>query len=119
MTHFGRIAALAVLLAPLAGVHASDAAASPRCEVWQREISFARSVADHDAVAFAGHLHPHVSLGGRGRQHVRLPAFVFGPRVGVLPAFSSFTGSGMYERCDADTTFVVAGDDVLPAPHRR
>ena len=63
MTHFGRIAALAVLLALGAGVHASDAAASPRCEVWQREISFARSVADHDAVAFAGHLHPQAAFG--------------------------------------------------------
>lgn len=72
-----------------------------------------------DGYVIAGHLHPHVSLGGRGRQHVRLPAFVFGPRRAVLPAFSSFTGTGMYERSDTDTTFVIAGDDVLPVPHRR
>jgi len=26
------------------------------CEVWARELSFAQSVADHDAAAFAGHL---------------------------------------------------------------
>jgi len=49
---------------------------------------------------------------------VRLPAFVFGPRVGVLPAFSSFTGSGMHERSDTDTTFVIAGDEVLPVRTR-
>jgi ketosteroid isomerase-like protein len=30
---------------------------SPRCEVWQRELSFARSVAAHDAAAFREHLH--------------------------------------------------------------
>lgn len=28
------------------------------CEVWDREMSFARSVAEHDAVAFAAHLAP-------------------------------------------------------------
>jgi ketosteroid isomerase-like protein len=28
------------------------------CAVWQRELSFARSVERHDAVAFAGHVHP-------------------------------------------------------------
>ena len=71
-----------------------------------------------DGYVIAGHLHPHVSLGGRGRQHVRLPACVFGPRVGVLPAFSSFTGSGMHERSDTDTTFVIAGDEVLPVRTR-
>ena len=53
-----------------------------------------------------------------GIDDVRLPAFVFGPRVGVLPAFSSFTGSGMHERSDTDTTFVIAGDEVLPVRTR-
>ena len=33
------------------------------CQVWQREFSFARSVADHDAVAFAQHLHPEAAFG--------------------------------------------------------
>ncbi len=61
----------------------------------------------------AGHLHPCVSVYGRGRQHIRLAAFVFGPRVGVLPAFSSFTGTGMYERSDQDTLFVIADRDVI------
>ncbi|WP_309671119.1 ligase-associated DNA damage response endonuclease PdeM [Gemmatimonas sp.] len=61
----------------------------------------------------AGHLHPCVSVFGRGRQHARLATFVFGPRVGVLPAFSSFTGSGMYERSEQDTLFVIAERDVI------
>jgi ketosteroid isomerase-like protein len=30
-----------------------------RCTVWDRENSFARSVAEHDARAFAEHVHPH------------------------------------------------------------
>lgn len=61
----------------------------------------------------AGHLHPCVSVFGRGRQHARLAAFVFGPRVAVLPAFSSFTGTGMYERSEQDSLFVIADRDVI------
>ncbi len=33
------------------------------CEVWARELSFARSVAEHDAAAFADHLHPGAAFG--------------------------------------------------------
>lgn len=69
MTHFRRIActaALAVCWSPdsAAGSPAATAAAdSARCQVWQRELSFANSVADHDAVAFAEHLHPQAAFG--------------------------------------------------------
>lgn len=61
----------------------------------------------------SGHLHPCVSVRGRGRQHAKLPAFVFGPRVGVLPAFSSFTGTGMYEPSEQDALFVIADREVI------
>jgi len=39
----------------------------------------------------AGHLHPGVTVRDGRRRH-RLPAFVFGPCVGLFPAFGSFTG---------------------------
>ena len=61
----------------------------------------------------AGHLHPSVSLKGRARERMRLCCFAFGPRVGVLPAFSSFTGGGMYQRSDDDRIFAIAEDDVV------
>jgi metallophosphoesterase superfamily enzyme len=54
-----------------------------------------------------------VTVRGRGRQTLRLPAFVFGPRRGVLPAFSSFTGGGMYERQTGDRLYAIAGDEVV------
>lgn len=66
-----------------------------------------------DGYVLAGHLHPNVTVRGRGRQALRLPAFVFGPSRGVLPAFSSFTGGGMYERDAADDLYVIAGDEVV------
>ena len=60
-----------------------------------------------------GHLHPHVTLRGRGRSSARLPAFVFGPTRAVLPAFSAFTGGGMYEPHTGDVVYPIAGDEVL------
>ncbi len=68
---------------------------------------------DPAGYVLSGHLHPCVSVRGRGRQHARLPAFVFGPNVGVLPAFSSFTGTGMYEPVPHDRLFVIADGEVI------
>lgn len=45
------IAVASLLLAPPA-----FAATTAECEVWNRELSFAKAVADHDAAAFAEHL---------------------------------------------------------------
>ncbi|GAB3513576.1 YybH family protein [Pseudoxanthomonas daejeonensis] len=58
-------AVLASLLAsPASHAFAPSAAAdAARCEVWDRELSFAQSVADHDTEAFASHLHPFAVFG--------------------------------------------------------
>ncbi|MGO1073157.1 YybH family protein [Lysobacter sp. CA199] len=46
------------------------------CAVWARELSFARSVAEHDTKAFASHLHAQAAFGAgrpqptRGRERV-------------------------------------------------
>ncbi len=60
----------------------------------------------------AGHVHPAAVLGGRARDHLRLPCFHFGPQVGVLPAFGDFTGMHVLPRGPADRVFVIAGDEV-------
>jgi uncharacterized protein len=65
----------------------------------------------------AGHLHPTVRLDS-GADRLRLPCFHLGAQVGVLPAFSAFTG-GLDMRARAgERICVVAGDEVveLPAP---
>ncbi len=41
---------------------------------------------------FCGHIHPGVTLVGKGRQSVTLPCFAFGERQAVLPSFGKFTG---------------------------
>ena len=66
-----------------------------------------------DAYVLAGHVHPAVRLGGPGGLRERLPAFVFGRRVGLLPAFGSFTGGGDVQPEPGDRVFVIADDEVL------
>ncbi len=62
----------------------------------------------------AGHLHPAVSLSGPGRQRERLPCFLFGERVGILPAFGDFTGGAAVRPRPGDRVFAVAEDEVVP-----
>lgn len=69
----------AFLLVPLlaAAPAAAPAPFSPdECAVFARELSFARSVADHDAAAFAGHIAPDAAFAAgsprpqRGREAI-------------------------------------------------
>ena len=57
------IAALALCSSTASGAEGASTPDSPRCQVWQRELGFARSVADHDPVAFAGFLAANAAFG--------------------------------------------------------
>lgn len=71
----------------------------------------------HDgAYVLAGHLHPGIVLGGRAHDHLRLPCFWFGDRVGVLPAFGAFTGLKTIRPAPGERVFAVAEQAVLPVP---
>jgi uncharacterized protein len=61
---------------------------------------------------WAGHLHPMVRLGG-GADRLRLPCFHLMPGVGVLPAFSAFTGGLDVRRRKSDRVFAVADRAVV------
>lgn len=63
----------------------------------------------------AGHVHPSVTLRGAGRQRQRLPCFLLGAEVGVLPAFGGFTGTADVAVAPGDRVFVVAGGEVVQA----
>ena len=60
-----------------------------------------------------GHVHPAVALTGAGRQRLRLPCFFLGERVGILPAFGGFTGTGVLRPTARDRVYVIADDEVL------
>jgi DNA ligase-associated metallophosphoesterase len=66
-----------------------------------------------DGYSLAGHVHPGITLVGRGLQRETLPCFVVGKSAALIPAFGSFTSLGSVEPKPGDRVFVVAGDDVL------
>jgi ketosteroid isomerase-like protein len=61
---------------PVAPARPAPSPHDAMCAVWDREVSFAKSVQDHDAAAFAEHVHPNaVFVGGddkllRGRDAI-------------------------------------------------
>ena len=69
-----------------------------------------------NAYVLAGHLHPCVSLGGRGWDHLRLPCFWFGDEVGVLPAFGAFTGMHPIRAGVGERVYVLADGAVAAIP---
>lgn len=61
---------------------------------------------------FAGHVHPLVLLADRVGTSLRLPCFVFGDRLALLPAFGPFTGGRCIRPGRDERVFAVA-DEVL------
>jgi DNA ligase-associated metallophosphoesterase len=68
------------------------------------------------AYVLAGHIHPAAVIAPGRRESLRLPAFHFGPAVGVLPAFGDFTGSHVLPRGPEDRVFVTTGEELRELP---
>lgn len=60
--------------------------------------------------ALAGHLHPTYAVGSAG---LRCPCFHFGPRIGVLPAFSAFTRGVPMCLEHGDSAFMIAEGEII------
>ena len=82
MTAIRRTALAVVLAGPAIGAMGAEPVPAPQaaepavftaeeCAVWARELSFAQSVADHDAVAFAAHLHADTAFNSGKPQPLR------------------------------------------------
>lgn len=57
--------------------------------------------------SFTGHVHPGVSIKGKGKQFLTFPCFYFARDYCVLPAFSRFTGTFMVSPEFDETTFAI------------
>lgn len=64
-----------------------------------------------EAYQLAGHLHPVVRVSSRA-DALRLPCFQFGPRAGLLPAFTAFSGGVAVDR-GAGATYAIADGDII------
>jgi len=64
----------------------------------------------------SGHVHPGITLNGKGNQSRRLSCFYFSPEQGLLPAFGRFTGTHKLAVTRKSHIFIVSGNSVLPLP---
>ncbi|WP_421762759.1 ligase-associated DNA damage response endonuclease PdeM [Ekhidna sp.] len=61
----------------------------------------------------SGHIHPGVSVKGRGRQSITLPCFYFSNGYGILPAFGQFTGIKKIRPKKKDVVYGIADNQVI------
>jgi DNA ligase-associated metallophosphoesterase len=61
---------------------------------------------------FSGHVHPGVTVRGKGRQSLSFPCFYFGKEYCVLPAFSRFTGTYKVQPRKGEGVFAISDKDV-------
>ena len=69
--------------------------------------------------AFSGHIHPGITIKGRGRQALHFPCFYFAMHYCILPAFSRFTGTYRVEPQKNEKAFAVVEKEILPMPFRK
>lgn len=82
--------------------------------VFVHDVLTAGTKAGKGEYIFSGHLHPGVSIKGRGRQSLRFPCFYFAKKHCVLPAFSRFTGTYRVEPKEGEKAFAIIEKDIVP-----
>lgn len=104
-------------------VHAGDPPAALRMDIVDEPFCIGPFACSHhpeprpDAYVLAGHVHPVYRLAAGG-DSLRLPCFLFGKRVAVLPSFGAFTGGYAVTPKEGERLFVAAEDAVFEVPTR-
>ncbi|MBP8113882.1 MAG: ligase-associated DNA damage response endonuclease PdeM [Chitinophagaceae bacterium] len=62
---------------------------------------------------FTGHVHPSITLKGKGRQSLKFPCFYFAKEHCILPAFSRFTGSFKVQPKKGEPVFAISGNELM------
>ena len=66
-----------------------------------------------ELINICGHLHPGISLSGKGRQRIRLKSFFFRSESVILPAFGSFTGCISIKPKKSDLVIGLASGELI------
>jgi len=69
--------------------------------------------------SFAGHLHPGIKFADPTGTIVRAPCFYMTENTAILPAFGSFTGTGLVLPQPGDRVFMIGPEHVLELPTDR
>lgn len=77
------------------------------------DIAGLKKKTDTDQFIFSGHIHPIITINGKGRQSLTFPCFYFNKQFCILPAFSHFTGGYRIETCKGDNVFAIVEKDLM------
>lgn len=61
----------------------------------------------------AGHIHPGISIKGKGRQSLRFPCFLFSDKKILLPAFGEFTGLYTIKPEEGEQVYAVVEESIV------
>ncbi len=70
-------------------------------------------IPDDVQYTFVGHVHPGITIKGKGKQSLRFPCFYFTQDYCILPAFSRFTGTYSVERKKNETVYAIADNNLI------
>ncbi|MEQ8904538.1 ligase-associated DNA damage response endonuclease PdeM [Ekhidna sp.] len=76
-------------------------------------FSFTHIRQDSGCYNISGHIHPGVSIRGKGRQSITIPCFHFAASYAVLPAFGQFTGIKKIRPKKGDRVFGIADRSII------
>ncbi len=86
----------------------------PKLGVEEADAAFAL-----EGYKLAGGVRPGIAVRGRAGQSVLLPCFCFGPRAGILPAFTPSAEIAEIHPAAEDRVYAIAGGEVLPCERLR
>ena len=80
-----------------------------------KNFSFVHDVKEplKDTYTFCGHIHPGITLKGKGKQSITLPCFYFKNNYAILPAFGYFTGLMVQKIKKNECAFAIANGEVV------
>ncbi len=98
-----------------AGIHVHEwkLATGPFLFLHDKKAEKDLTEAELNMYRFTGHLHPAITLKGKGKQSLRFPCFYFTKKYAVLPAFSRFTGGYKVEPAADDQVYALVDDGIM------
>jgi DNA ligase-associated metallophosphoesterase len=77
------------------------------------DITRSKPSPENKAFIFSGHVHPIITIRGKGRQSLSFPCFYFTKDYCILPAFSRFTGGYNIDPEESDAVFAIVDKDLI------
>ncbi|WP_209332195.1 ligase-associated DNA damage response endonuclease PdeM [Lunatimonas salinarum] len=95
---------------------------SSELQVWEAPFRLKNLLLCHEPLAgvpsqllqVCGHIHPGITLRGKGRQRLKMPCFLFRRNTIILPSFGAFTGLFNIQPEKEDRIFLVTPTKVIP-----